>query len=75
MFPVPREMTATDIADVGRRYVATSVLAERAGLSGVEIHAAHGYLLSQFLSPLSNRRQDQWGGSLENRGRLLLDIV
>lgn len=41
----------------------------------MEIHAAHGYLLSQFLSPLSNRRNDAWGGSLENRARLLLEIV
>lgn len=74
-FPVPREMTAEDIAEVARRFVATAVLAERAGFTGVEVHAAHGYLLSQFLSPLTNRRQDQWGGSLENRARLLVDIL
>ncbi|WP_374523862.1 NADH:flavin oxidoreductase/NADH oxidase family protein [Sphingopyxis sp.] len=74
-FPVPREMTVTEIDDVRERFVATSRLAERAGFTGVEVHAAHGYLLSQFLSPLSNRRADQWGGSLENRARLLLDIV
>ncbi|WP_454721216.1 MULTISPECIES: NADH:flavin oxidoreductase/NADH oxidase family protein [Cupriavidus] len=74
-FGVPREMTPADIAEVERRFVATARLAQRAGFTGVEIHAAHGYLLSQFLSPLSNRRQDRWGGSLENRARLLLDIV
>ncbi|WP_411032804.1 NADH:flavin oxidoreductase/NADH oxidase family protein [Shinella sp. BYT-45] len=74
-FAVPRAMTAADIADVERRFVETAVLAERAGFTGVEVHAAHGYLLSQFLSPLTNRRQDRWGGSLENRARLLLDIV
>ncbi|MFT0171438.1 NADH:flavin oxidoreductase/NADH oxidase family protein [Paraburkholderia mimosarum] len=74
-FAVPREMTATDIAEVQRRFVATARLAERAGFTGVQVHAAHGYLLSQFLSPLSNRRKDAWGGSLENRVRLLLDIV
>ncbi len=74
-FPVPREMTAADIAEAERRFVATALLAERAGFTGVEVHAAHGYLLSQFLSPLANRRQDKWGGSLENRARLLLDIV
>lgn len=74
-FPMPRAMTAEDIAEVERRFVATARLAERAGFSGVEIHAAHGYLVSQFLSPLSNRREDRWGGSLENRARLLIDIV
>lgn len=75
VFPVPREMTAADIAEVERRFVATAVLAERARFSGVQIHAAHGYLLSQFLSPLANHRKDRWGGSLEHRARLLLDIV
>lgn len=75
VFPVPREMTPDDIAEVERRFVNTAMLAERAGFTGVEIHAAHGYLLSQFLSPLANHRKDRWGGSLENRARLLLDIV
>ena len=74
-FAVPREMTAADIAEVVRRFVVTAALAEKAGFTGVEIHAAHGYLLSQFLSPLTNKRVDAWGGSLENRARLLLDIV
>ncbi|MFQ0814616.1 2,4-dienoyl-CoA reductase [Brucella anthropi] len=74
-FPVPREMTVADIAEVERRFVATAVLAERAGFNGIEIHAAHGYLLSQFLSPLANHRKDRWGGNVENRARLLLDIV
>jgi len=75
MFPMPRAMTADDIADVVQRFATTSALAEQAGFTGVEVHAAHGYLLSQFLSPLSNQRDDQWGGSLENRARLLVDIV
>jgi len=75
MFPMPREMTPADITDVASRFVNTALLAARAGFNGVEIHAAHGYLLSQFLSPLANRRADRWGGSLENRARLLLDIV
>ncbi|WP_176594319.1 NADH:flavin oxidoreductase/NADH oxidase family protein [Sphingobium sp. EM0848] len=75
LFPAPRAMTSADIADVERRFIETALLAERAGFTGVEVHAAHGYLLSQFLSPLTNRRQDRWGGSLENRVRLLVDIV
>jgi 2,4-dienoyl-CoA reductase-like NADH-dependent reductase (Old Yellow Enzyme family) len=74
-FPVPQAMTEADIDDVRRRFIATAVLAECAGFNGVEIHAAHGYLLSQFLSPLSNQRTDGWGGSLENRARLLVEIV
>lgn len=68
-------MTEAVIAEVIRRFARTAQLAEQAGFSGVEIHAAHGYLLSQFLSPLSNRRSDAWGGSLENRARLLLEVV
>ncbi len=74
-FTVPKEMTVADIDELQRRFVTTAKLAEQAGFSGVQIHAAHGYLLSQFLSPISNRRQDQWGGSIENRARLLIDIV
>ncbi len=74
-FAPPREMTDADIADVKQRFVTTALLAERAGFTGVEVHAAHGYLLSQFLSPLSNKRTDRWGGSLENRARLLIEIV
>jgi len=68
-------MTPEVIEDVIRRFANTARLGEQAGFSGVEIHAAHGYLLSQFLSPLSNQRTDQWGGALENRARLLLEVV
>ncbi|SDY56861.1 NADH:flavin oxidoreductase / NADH oxidase family protein [Pseudomonas sp. NFIX28] len=75
MFQVPREMIEADIAEVVRRFTHTAVLAEQAGFTGVQIHAAHGYLLSQFLSPLSNRRTDRWGGSVQNRARLLLEII
>jgi 2,4-dienoyl-CoA reductase-like NADH-dependent reductase (Old Yellow Enzyme family) len=74
-FNTPLAMTEEVIADVIRRFAATARLGEQAGFTGVEIHAAHGYLLSQFLSPLSNRRADAWGGSLENRARLLLEVV
>lgn len=71
----PVEMTAEQIDATVRRFATTALRAELAGFDGVEIHAAHGYLLSQFLSPLSNQRTDRWGGSLENRARLLLDVV
>ncbi len=74
-FATPIEMTQMMIDEVVQRFAHTAQLAEQAGFTGVEIHAAHGYLLSQFLSPLSNQRQNQWGGSLENRARLLIEIV
>ena len=71
--PVP--MTEVEIVDVIERFAITAKKAEQAGFSGIQIHAAHGYLLSQFLSPLTNKRQDKWGGSLENRARMLVEVV
>ncbi|WP_371367837.1 NADH:flavin oxidoreductase/NADH oxidase family protein [Pseudomonas sp. QL9] len=75
LFAQPRALSEGEIERLIERYVTSTVLAERAGFSGVQIHAAHGYLFSQFLSPLSNRRTDRWGGSLENRARILLLTV
>ncbi|NPT46645.1 2,4-dienoyl-CoA reductase [Paraburkholderia sp. 1N] len=75
LFAEPQAMTAAEIHEVIERFADTAVAAEAAGFDGVEIHAAHGYLISQFLSPLTNRRNDEWGGSLENRARLLLSVV
>ncbi len=74
-FMLPRAMTEADIADVTARFVRAAVLAERFGFNGVQIHAAHGYLLSQFLSPITNKRTDRWGGPLEHRARILVDVV
>ncbi|HEY3608496.1 MAG TPA: NADH:flavin oxidoreductase/NADH oxidase family protein [Pseudonocardiaceae bacterium] len=74
-FGRPVAMTREQIDATVERFAVTAVRAERAGFDGVEVHAAHGYLLSQFLSPLANRRTDRWGGSLANRARLLLDSV
>jgi len=74
-FGQPREMTVEEIVKVKQGFVATAKIARDCGFTGVQIHGAHGYLLSSFLSPLANRREDEWGGSLENRARLLLDIV
>ncbi|ERH48821.1 hypothetical protein O203_17160 [Ectopseudomonas chengduensis] len=75
LFVQPQALDERQIEQIIQRYVTTAALAERAGFTGVQIHAAHGYLFSQFLSPLSNCRSDGWGGSLENRARILLRTV
>ncbi|HRP77801.1 MAG TPA: NADH:flavin oxidoreductase/NADH oxidase [Aquamicrobium sp.] len=71
----PREMTLQNIAEVTRAVAASAALARKAGFRIIEIHAAHGYLLNQFLSPLSNRRTDRYGGSFDNRIRLLREWI
>ncbi|GAC14668.1 NADH:flavin oxidoreductase/NADH oxidase family protein [Aliiglaciecola lipolytica] len=75
LFSQPKAMSEEEIEEVIQRFTITANLAKQAGYDGVEVHAAHGYLLAQFLSPLVNKRSDKWGGSLENRARLLLEIV
>jgi dimethylglycine catabolism A len=72
---VPLEMTAERIAETTRAYIAAAARAKQAGFDCVEVHGAHGYLISQFLTPEENTRDDDWGGSLENRARFGLDIV
>lgn len=74
-YPQPREMTARDIADITAAFVAAATRAHAAGFRVIEIHAAHGYLIHEFLSPLSNHRTDRYGGSFENRTRLLREIT
>ena len=69
--PVP--LTGEEIEDLIGRFVTAATAAKEAGFTGVQIHAAHGYLISQFLSPRANQRTDQWGGSLENRMRFVLE--
>jgi 2,4-dienoyl-CoA reductase-like NADH-dependent reductase (Old Yellow Enzyme family) len=75
MFGVPVPLTEAEILDLIQRFAHAARVAMEAGFTGVQIHAAHGYLMSQFLSPLANRRTDQWGGSLENRARFLLETL
>lgn len=71
----PKAMTESEILETIERFANTSKLAEDSGFDGVQIHAAHGYLISQFLSPLVNQRTDRWGGSLENRSRFLIEVI
>lgn len=74
-FAQPRAMTQAEIEAAIAGYARTATLAKEGGFTGVQIHAAHGYLISQFLSPTTNRRSDDWGGSLEHRARFLLRVV
>lgn len=71
----PKALNETQIRQIIQRFADTARQAEAAGFTGVQIHAAHGYLINQFLSPLTNLRNDQWGGSIANRARFLLEVV
>ena len=73
-FGTPRALREDEILDIIQRFATSAQVCEQAGFEGVQLHGAHGYLISQFLSPLTNKRQDQWGGSIENRMRFLLDV-
>ena len=74
-YPMPREMNLEDIEQATNDFVAAAKRSVEAGFEVIEIHAAHGYLFHEFLSPLSNKRDDEYGGSLENRTRFLLDTA
>ena len=74
LFSTPRALTTSEVEELVRKFVTSAKVAKEAGFSGVQIHAAHGYLISQFLSPHDNRRTDKYGGSLENRMRFLKEI-
>lgn len=73
-FKMPRELTNAEVKGLVKRFAATARIAQEAGFTGVQIHGAHGYLVNQFLSPADNRRTDEYGGSLENRTRFLIEI-
>lgn len=74
-FPTPREMTDAEVREVIARFAKAAGLVKQAGFTGVQIHGAHGYLVSQFLSPHHNRRTDEWGGSPEKRRRFVLAVL
>ncbi len=74
-YGAPKAATEEDLQGIINKFVRSAVLANEAGFDGVQFHAAHGYMLSSSLSPRINTRTDRWGGSLENRARLVLSIV
>jgi 2,4-dienoyl-CoA reductase-like NADH-dependent reductase (Old Yellow Enzyme family) len=74
-FATPREMTEEQIQHAIGQFAFAARQVREAGFTGVSLHGAHGYLISQFLSPLANKRTDRWGGSLENRSRFLLEVL
>ncbi|MFN7782846.1 MAG: NADH:flavin oxidoreductase/NADH oxidase family protein [Lysobacterales bacterium] len=74
-YKTPRALEEAEILDIIQRFGAVAKIAQDTGFTGVQVHGAHGYLISSFLSPVTNRRQDRWGGSLENRARLLVECV
>lgn len=71
----PRALTAAEIRTIVERFAVTAARAAACGCTGIEVHAAHGYLLSQMLSPLANRRRDRFGGAVERRARMLLEVL
>ncbi|GJL92393.1 NADH:flavin oxidoreductase/NADH oxidase family protein [Hyphococcus sp.] len=74
-FAAPRALSADEIEEVIERFANAASVAKRTGFSGVQVHAAHGYLISEFLNPRVNLRDDDWGGGLDNRARLLLRVI
>ncbi|MBA4262399.1 MAG: NADH oxidase, partial [Comamonadaceae bacterium] len=73
-FETPREATTAEIQDIIQRFGRSAAICKEAGFSGVQIHGAHGYLISQFLSPHHNQRTDEWGGSPEKRRRFVMAV-
>ncbi|WP_320671667.1 NADH:flavin oxidoreductase/NADH oxidase family protein [Patulibacter defluvii] len=74
-FVTPRALTGDEIEEIVRRFAATAAIVQRAGFAGVQLHGAHGYLISQFLSPLANQRDDAWGGDPQRRRRFVIEVL
>jgi len=74
LFTTPRPLENHEILDIIERFGNTAAIVKKAGFTGVQIHGAHGYLVSQFLSPRTNLRKDKWGGGLENRSKFVLEV-
>jgi len=74
-YATPRALTEPEILEFVARFATAAAVARDCGFTGVQVHGAHGYLISSFLSPVTNRRSDAWGGSLENRARFLMEIL
>lgn len=75
LFAKPRALLLSEMSGIVAEFARTARMAKEAGFTGVQVHSAHGYLLSQFLSPRVNKRTDEYGGSLENRARLLMEVI
>ncbi|MDI9894494.1 nitroreductase family deazaflavin-dependent oxidoreductase [Rhodococcus sp. IEGM 1381] len=73
--PAPRPLTESEIYNIIERFATAALVAESSGFDGVQLHGAHGYLVSQFLSPLVNRRTDKWGGDIESRMRFAVEVI
>lgn len=74
-YVTPRALTGAEVQELIARYARTAAVVARAGFTGIQLHGAHGYLISQFLSPLANVRDDEWGGDPERRRRFVLEVV
>ena len=74
-YAMPKEMNSDEIAEVIKYFAEAAVRAKRAGYDGIEVHGAHNYLIDQFISPASNHRKDEYGGSVENRARFLVQVI
>src|SRR5690606_23236548 len=71
----PRELTMDEVNSVIQKFIKGAIRSKQAGVDGVELHGAHGYLIAQFLNPHTNQRRDEYGGSFENRMRFITEIV